>query len=337
MPNIIWLGNPFFANELKRPGINLYRLDCPVGKYLSWENIIQECPNPDLVVVGDKSLPPFVLGMEKFPCLTALYVVDSHIHSWLPHYSQAYDLVMVSLKDHIPAFYGEQMARKQQVSWMPPYCRHTIEPEQAAAHEKCWPLLFVGTVKAGINPDRVNWLNAFKKLEPRLHITSGNFLLLNQQANLVLNHSIGGDLNFRVFETLGSGVPLLSPRLAHGLTMLFNEDEDLFLFDQDDIAAAATKAAILLQKPDLLLRVAQNGYSKVTKQHLARHRADKLLSIFSDWINSGKAARLIEARLKNADKIRQEYLRLIYLLLASSLKDFPNLQGAYLAAAAKSD
>lgn len=338
MTNIVWIGNAFFMEKLRRPGLNLIRLDCAAGSHITWEQIAAAAGSrPDLVLAADKSLPPFVLGVEKFPCLTALYVVDSHIHSWFPHYAQAFDLCLVSLKDHLPRFRKKRLAEEQTI-WFPPYCGgEPVNPDAAARHDKKWDLLFVGKLDPGINPERVEWMKKFRALEPRLHATSGNYHELYPQARLILNHSIGGDLNFRVFEALGGGVPLLSPRLRHGMDELFTDNADLFLFDQEDIPGAAGRAAEVLRDPEKMLEVAWRGYRNVTSKHLDTHRAASLLKLLKDWTAGGKAAEVVSARLKNADKIRAEHLRLIYLLLADSMREFPRMQEAYLAAASKND
>ena len=337
MPNITWIGNPFFAESLKRPGINLHYADCPAGTHMGWDEVLAIGGTPDLLVVADKSLPPFILGMENFPCLTALYVIDSHIHSWFPYYAQAFDFCLVSLKDHLPRFRDERLP-DERIFWFPPYYKgEPSSPEVAAAHEKLWDILFVGTLNPLVNPERIEWMERFRALEPRLHTTSGDYKALNPQARLILNHSIAGDLNFRVFETLGTGAPLLSPRLAHGLEDLFSDGEDLFLFDQEDVTGAAKRAGELLGQPEKMLEAAWSGYKKVNSKHLAMHRADRLLEIALNWLESGQTAGLIAERLKNAKSIRRDYLRLIYLLLAESLKGFPEMQKAYLAAASKSD
>lgn len=337
MPNIIWLGNPFFAEKLRRPGVELEYLDCQTGEYIGWDGIMSMGIQPDLLVVADKSLPPFVLGVEDFPCLTAFYAVDSHIHSWFPRYAQAFDICLVSLRDDLELFLRQRLA-PEQVIWTPPFSiPEPVSPAEAEAHEKLWDLLFVGKVDPLVNPERLAWMEAFRALEPRLHVQAGKYRQLYSQARLILNHSIHGDLNFRVFEALACGLPLMTPRIGQGLEELFTDGQDLFLFDQDDIPATAALAGKLLQKPQLLQEAAWNGYTKVSQKHLAVHRADSLLALYSEWEGSGKAAELVSRRLQEAPSIRRDYLRLMYLLLAESMGGWPDLQKAYLAAAGKSD
>ena len=343
MPNIIWIGNPFFSAKLERPGVSLCRLDCKVGEYLDWTGICSRAAGqgcdmpPDLVVVADKSQPPFVLDMEDFPCLTALYVVDSHVHSWFPAYAQGFDLCLVSLKDDLPKFGGKRLL-PEQIVWCPPFLiPEPIDPDAPEAVEKLYDLLFVGTIDVAINPERIEFLKKFKCLEPRLEYMRGTYRKLYPQARLVLNHSIAGDLNFRVFEALGCGAALLTPKIGHGLEELFTDGEDLFLFDQNDVPAAAAKARELLARPELLQQVARNGFNKVAAKHRAGSRAENFLTRLEDWQSSGLARDLVSARLAQSPGIRKKYLKLIYLLLAENWREFPILREAYLAAATKSD
>ena len=62
------------------------------GEYFTWNNCLELSGGPpDALVAADTSRPPFVLGVERFPCLTLFYAVDTHIHSWMPLYGQACD------------------------------------------------------------------------------------------------------------------------------------------------------------------------------------------------------------------------------------------------------
>lgn len=355
MTNIIWIGNSFFSQALERPGVSLCLLDCKPGEFLDWPGICEQAAaqgfsnRPDVVLVADKSLPPFVLGLEDFPCLTALYVVDSHLHSWFPAYAQAFDLCLVSLKDDMPNFSGKRLA-PEQIVWCPPFlnpepispdspdaAKAPKAPEAAAATEKLYDLLFVGTADLRVNPERVAFLEEFKGLEPRLRYMRGSYRQLYPQARLVLNHSIAGDLNFRVFEALGCGAALLTPRIGHGLEDLFTDGEDLFLFEQKDIPAAVAKVTDLLARPELLRQAARSGFAKVVSRHLAVNRGDSFLELTQSWLSNGTARQMITDRLAQSASIRKDYLKLIYLLLADNWGEFPILRSAYLAAATKSD
>jgi glycosyltransferase involved in cell wall biosynthesis len=244
----------------------------------------------------------------------------------------------VSLKDHLPRFAGQRLLPSQ-LLWMPPYYPHQpVSPESVPEAEKTWDLLFVGTMNPSINPERCEFMERARDLMPNLHCCGGDYAQLFPQARLVLNHSIAGDLNFRVFEALGCGACLLTPRVGHGLEDLFIDGEDLFLFEQEDLPGLARLAGRLLADPAARLNAAKNGQAKVAGRHLACHRAAQFLRLLRDWQDSGQSRELIRNRLRDAARIHGAYLKLIYLLLAGSFAGYPaEIRAAYLAAARKSD
>ncbi|MDL2313410.1 glycosyltransferase [Desulfovibrio sp. OttesenSCG-928-C14] len=330
---ITWLGPRFFGPDLPALGHDLRILDVPRGEVWGWAELCAASGwQPDAVVVADRSEPPFVIGQEAFPCLTVFYAVDTHIHSWYPYYAQGFDLVLVSLRDDLDLFRGKELDEAR-VIWCPPCMIYPCSPtETASLPGKEWGLLFVGKVDTNLNPERADFLRRLGGLFPALHVCSGNFQELFPKGRLLLNHSISGDLNFRVFEALGCGGCLLTPCIAQGQDEIFRDGEDFFLYDPGDLPGLAALAARLLKDPALCARVAASGHAKVTSRHLGRHRA----SMLSRALGQCDAAALVAQRLERKNAIRKNYLKFIYLLLAESVES-PARRKAYLAAAVKND
>lgn len=333
MATILWVGTKFFGPALAEFGHDVHFVSAAPRQCYGWDELrsASGVAKPDVLVVSDQSTPPFVLGMESFPCLTALYCIDSHIHSWQPLYAQGFDFCLVSLKDDLPLFRGKRLSERQ-LLWSPAFYLYTLaEHETASLPDKQWDMLFVGTIDPLVNIARHHFMQELSQQFPTLRCLTGNFTKFFPQAKLILNHSIAGDLNFRVFEALGCGACLLTPRIANGQDEFFTEAEDLFLYDQRDVSGLAALARDLLQKPEDCARVAANGLSKIKKHHLSRHRAaafsERLDEIFAD----GVAVGLIRERLATVGQIREKYLRLIYLLHAESI-EAKELKSAYLAA-----
>ncbi|MBR4741362.1 MAG: glycosyltransferase family 1 protein, partial [Desulfovibrio sp.] len=195
MKTILWIGNPFFVNALKLCGWeNVYYYSFTNLTIFTWDKLVKIAQTePDILVVADKSMPPFVLGMEDFPCLTVFYAVDSHVHSWYPHYAQAFDLCLVSLKDHLPLFVGEHLPADR-VLWSPPFAFDYIR-EPTICVPKRWDCIFVGSINQA-TPKRAVFLSELQAKMPSLNITTGNFMKLYPQARVVLNFCELGDLNF---------------------------------------------------------------------------------------------------------------------------------------------
>jgi hypothetical protein len=337
MAKIIWAGNTFFGPCLADLGHEVFYIRYPGGTALHWDDILAaaNCSAPDLFVLGDVSAPPFVLGVESFPCLTAFYCVDSHVHSWYPNYAQAFDLCLVSLKDHLPSFSvaGGMRLPEDQVFWCPPYELHKItDCEKASATHKEWDLLFIGKVNSSINPERSLFFQKLKSFLPSFHWQSGNFRNFFPKAKLVLNHCINSDLNFRVMEALACGSCLLTPKIGHGLQELFTDGADLFMYDQDDLPSLCKLVNRLLKDPDLCAKAAANGLKKVNNKHLGFHRAILLSDTLQNLRHTDAVTRIVQNRLLNQNIIHSKYLKFIYLLLAESI-EIASLQSAYLRAA----
>ncbi|MCH5277897.1 MAG: glycosyltransferase family 1 protein, partial [Desulfovibrionaceae bacterium] len=326
MKTLLWIGNPFFHAGMERHGWRvIFRL--PQGnEYFTWRDCLELAGGaPDAVLVADTSHPPFVLGVEKFPCLTLFYAVDTHIHSWMPLYGQAFDACLISLRDHIPLFAGQRLPQER-LWWFPPYAPDS--PEDFPAGPRKWDCLFVGTVDRARTPLRFHFLEHLAGLMPALTVKQGHFARLYPRARLVVNICEHGDLNFRVFESLGCGASLVTPAVGHGLTELFRPDHHFLTFEAafwaqdrplpDDearrlgrlaAAEAAPRIQSLLDNPARCESMARAGWDEVKRRHRARHRAQALARALEKLPPD-----LPRQRCDQAGAVRHRYLRLMYLL-----------------------
>ncbi|MCR5562023.1 MAG: glycosyltransferase [Desulfovibrio sp.] len=341
---LLWIGNPFFSRCLDSCGWQTAFYNFTEMQTFGWSDLTALAGfEPDVVVVADKSMPPFVLGMEDFPCLTVFYSVDSHIHSWFPLYAQGFDLCLVSLKDHVSHFHGPFLT-EERVIWSPPYAPDTARPKaagedsgvsggnQADGHAedgKTWDCLFVGTVNENL-PKRTAFLKALSGKMPGLHAQSGSFFELFPKGRVLLNQCEHGDLNFRVFEALGMGGCLVTPRIGHGLTDIFTEGVHLALYEPNDVDDAFRQIQDLLRSPEIRASMARAGLAVIDAEHRAHHRASAFTSVLNSlWKDR---AAIVAARRSKAAAIRETCLKLPYLLWAYQT-DAPVLKEAWLNAA----
>ena len=326
MPKLFWIGSPFFSQSLHACGweVIAHNFERPV--IYGWDDILELAGGPpDAVVVADKSRPPFVLGQEAFPCPTVLYAVDTHIHSWLSLYAQGFDLCLVSLRDHLE-FFRNQRLPAQRILWSPPYALSSAMPPETP-QTRIWPCLFVGNTDPEHTPGRARFLDALRRILPNMHVTRGAYSSLYPQADVVLNISELGDLNFRVFEALGCGACLVTPAVEHGFKDLFTDGRELVTYPELDAEAAAQVILTLLADPKRRTRLAEAGLAAVDAAHRDRHRAETLTRALHSLPEDAVPQRLREAR-----RIRSVWLRQIYLLHAAALSD-DRLRAAYLQAA----
>lgn len=324
---VLWVGNPFFYAQLDAQGMQTHFLPLSPTEPVSWQMLTARAGfTPDVLVLGDMSTPPLLLGVEQFPCLTVFYAVDSHIHSWYPYYAQAFDFCLHSLRDHREKFIGMALP-DEHVLWFPPYAKTEDRPRPDVVPR--WDCLFVGTVNAA-TPQRQIFLQALNRLTP-VEVTRGSYRELFPQARVVVNFCEHGDLNFRVFEALGCGCALVTPRIAHGQQELFTEGEHFRVFDAASPQDAAAGITALLADDAARRSVAAKGLAAVDAAHRDTHRAAKLAAVLRA-LDGESREKLVAARLAKADWIRRMYLRVLLLLWAEQREETQLRQGWLLAA-----
>lgn len=344
MKTLLWIGNPFFRADMERHGWRVV-FHLPAGDELfTWADCERLAGGrPDVLVVADTSRPPFVLGVEHFPCHTVFYAVDTHIHSWMPLYGQAFDACLISLRDHISLFAGKRLP-DERLWWSPPYAPDL--PDEFPLGPRTWECLFVGNVDPVRTPLRRHFLARLAELVPTLTVEHGHFPRFYPHARLVVNVCEHGDLNFRVWESLGCGAALVTPAVGHGQTDLFLPGRHLLTFamtfwqqgtppPEDEARRLGEQAAenaapliqTLLDEPAHCEALARTGWDEVNRRHRARHRAAALAERLDTLTVDLPRQRRAEAAV-----LRGRYLKLPYLLWGESLPD-SLLREAYLRAA----
>ncbi|WP_018124997.1 glycosyltransferase [Desulfovibrio oxyclinae] len=324
-PKVAWVGGIYFRDDFARQGFDVRTVNFSGPRALNWDELCEaaDC-EPEVVIYTDRSLPPPLVGIESFPCLSVFYCIDSHIHEWYPLYAQGFDLCAVSLRDHMSRF--RLRLDERAVFWLPPYPIRDEHPP-VEQPERLWPLLFAGTVDPETTPERKVFLDRIKKLMPELEVRSGQFETLFPQAEIVLNIAERGDLNFRVFEALATGACLLTPEVGHGQSELFEDGRHLFTYPLNAPEAAAEKARELLTHPERMRTARREGLAAIDARHRRSHRAEQL----AKTVRKALADSPVQQRLREVPAIHERFLRLVYLHWAQAERG-SELGARYLAA-----
>jgi len=276
---ILMLNQTWFAEDLRQLGHQVitcgYKevFDLHLKGFIELDDILKEIGEPiDRILIHDLSQPILVAGLADTSIPTLFYAVDTHqhrdLHCALAH---VFDHVFVAHKDYVELLADEDAAR---ASWLPLYASILAEPCEAKSHEA----VFVGWMNQERNPERSKFFDALGKEVPLL-VTTGRWEEIYPRAKVVINQTAKGDLNFRVFEALGSGSALVTERTKNGLTELFEEGTHYLGYDRGSVPQAKEAILTLLQDETLQKRIGEAGRAAVVAAHTSKHRAEAVLSV----------------------------------------------------------
>lgn len=279
--NILLWNQDWFAAELRAQGHTVttmgysshldVALESPI---IHIDTAIKRIPGgvrPDLIIVHDNSAPIGLDGLESTDIKTIFYSVDTHHHCDLHvELAKVFDVTFVAQRDYMPAFEAAGI----NVHWLPLWVSREVTPIEP----KEFGAVFVGTLNAKLNPDRVAFFEALQKAVP-LVCKSGDWATIFDRSEIVINQTVKGDLNFRVFEAMGAGALLLTEKSPNGLFDIFKEGEHLVTYTKGDVQEAAERIRELLADKDRLRRIASRGRNEVMGKHRAEHRLAEVLRV----------------------------------------------------------
>jgi hypothetical protein len=178
----------------------------------------------DVLLFIDSPGPFWPVGLENIGCPTAAYLIDTHQNLGLRlAYAPFFDHIFVAQCDHVSAVRDHGYP---QAEWLP----LAAEPGFAGDPFRPRPLevAFVGqNGEPGTRRYEVLCAvaAAFKTNDFSRSYAPAEMSDLYGRAKIVINASIGGDVNMRVFEATASGALLVTDRVCNGLDRLFTEGE----------------------------------------------------------------------------------------------------------------
>jgi hypothetical protein len=133
---------------------------------------------------------------------------------------------------------------------------------------------------------RVNLMNYIEEklninIQKDTWVLGDNMVKSINSYNVHLNYSDNDDINYRVFETLGTKTCLLTSKVEN-LDNLFTDMEDIVMYSNFDEAVEKTR--ILSENPDLINKISESGYKKVISKHTFDNRAIELIEIIKNNI-----------------------------------------------------
>jgi hypothetical protein len=280
---ILLVNQPWFSKELREHGHEVMCVgtapycEIRVSWFMHLDTILKGLPSsfsPDRIVFYDNSMPIVFPGFESLSIPTLFYAVDTHHHLGLHKYlAGVVNTTIVAQKDYIPPL----LETNPHTSWLPLWASTYREPEPT----KDYGVVFIGTLNKQLNPDRVAFFDALQK-ETKMLCTTGQFTQYFPKAEIVINQTVKGDLNFRIFEAMACGPMVLTERAPNGLFELFTDGEHLATYEKGNIKEAASQIERYLQNPRQMRDIAASGRQEVMKKHLPEHRTERLLELLEN-------------------------------------------------------
>ncbi len=270
---------------------------------------------PDAALYADNGNLPFVIGMESLPFPSMFYSIDTFCNPWHVPFAAAFDLVFVAQKDYVPLFRREGYESR----WLPLF--FTRRPDCGAQDPALFarrdvPVAFVGTLRPRNIPDRLPFLQRFRKAHP-LVFMQGDYAPLFSRARIVLNQTAASEVNFRCFEAMSFGAALLMEQCANGLEELFTPGETILpVYPRGDAGAAAAIAEQWLARPDRLAAVARAGQELVLERHGPDQRAGEVADAAANLV----AGRAHLARIQDMTR-RRHIVSTAYGIIGAELVD----------------
>jgi len=280
---ILILNQDWFADELRELGHEV--ITCGSEPHLEHqipvitsdiESVIASLNGfvPDVILWHDNSMPTFLMsGLESSPIPIVFYSVDTfhhaHMHALM---AEVFDHVFVAQKDNVRVFDGCGTP----ATWLPLWAPRYVE----ASDRIKWPVSFFGNLNAKLNPRRVEFFEKLQHQVP-INIAHGNYWEHFPFSEIVVNQTVKGDLNFRVFEAMMCGALLLTERTPNGLFEIFREGEHLITYTPDSVEEATDKVHYLLAHPEQMRQIAHAGREEILARHLPKHRAQLVHEILS--------------------------------------------------------
>jgi hypothetical protein len=289
---ILLLNQNWFAKELREWGHEVHSIGYTPNMDRGIENSLVPISNyfpagfvPDLVVVHDHSAPVSLTGLDELQCPIIFVAVDTHLHEELHcQLSIAFDHMFLAHRDYMESFDRRELPRPQ---WLPAWAGAYHEPAAVKKYES----VFVGSFDPERNPERTRFFDELKKLI-NITVTSGPYGDYFTEAEVVVNQTLRGDLNFRVFESMMCGAALVTEVSGNGLTELFKPGEHLLLYERGNAQDAADRVRELMSDRSLCKRIAEAGRNEVLARHTTRHRAEVFYNAASKVQKKTRSGRL---------------------------------------------
>ncbi|MCC6144664.1 MAG: glycosyltransferase [Candidatus Hydrogenedentes bacterium] len=293
--------------------------------------------SPDLILVWTPENDPPPLGIERSPVRTACLAGDWNLFYNAQRINLGrYDVVLADKR-------GVDILRSDTVqpAYVFPLYAHNTRLHVYKEWERDIDILYVGNLNLSHRAERGRWLQRLTVLSRQYKVVITNnawgrdYTDLLCRAKIVFNHSVRGEVNLRVFESMACGALALLEATNVEVHELFTDGDDIVLYDD---ANFEERIRHYLDHPEALQPIADRARSRV-QAFSGEARLDALVDFINGQPDSGRPflqlpeqERLLQDHLMFAVSQRTEYWaaeRRLGELLRERYPDEPRALSAY--------
>jgi Glycosyl transferases group 1 len=258
-------------------------ISVPRGEF-DVELILEKIPNtfqPELVILTARNMKFMPRGIEKFPCPKVMKIGDT-FHSadgsltGIIEYCRALQCDYHWLYQGVQHLHFFVEAGLKNVFWLP----GTLVIENYIPHkseQKLYDVIFRGS-QSEYHFYRSKLLKWLQKSQVNIDINKKPYIESLEdytKSHIVINCSLNGDTNRRIFEVLMAGGFLLTDRLSlqSGLFSLFQEGVHLECYGSE--YELLEKIEFYLKHPDKAEKIASAGHQKLINYYSQKIIAEK--------------------------------------------------------------
>jgi hypothetical protein len=223
------------------------------------------------------SMQLFPAGLEKLPCITSWYGIDTHM-DFAKHLriSRLFDVSFVAQKEYVERLHQHGLS---QVYWLP----LAFAPELLTLPLplKSIDIAHVGSMHIEANPQRHALLSSLRRVFPSHFFNSASPMEMQQiyaKSRIVFNKSVRNDVNMRFFEAAGAGAVLVTdPVFGNGLEELFDEGAHYLVYEDEKSLLRLVGA--LLSDPDRCQAIGAAARQRALDRHTYAHRVQEIIAL----------------------------------------------------------
>jgi hypothetical protein len=222
---------------------------------------------PDMLLCWQPEAHPPPRGIEDVPIRTVALVSDWNVYYPVLETNLArYDVVLTD-KPGVEIFKGHGLTD----GMVTPQHIRPLYSQITPAHyphdvEKDIDVLFIGNLNHAAHRERAVFLERLAKLSDqyRIVITTGiqgdAYGRLMSRARIVFNHSIRGEMNLRVFETMACGAMAMLEDSNREVRDWFTDGEEIVLYNADNFEEVIQR---FLNDPSRAQKIAAAGHEQI--------------------------------------------------------------------------